>query len=172
VVDIELYYGDITQLELDALVNAANNHLWMGAGVAGAIKRAGGIEIEAEAVKRGPIPVGQAVVTGAGRLKAKYIIHAAVMGQDLATDAEKISQATRNSLIQADEMGIKSLSFPALGTGVGGFSLEECARIMIAEVLRFSAEKTGLKKVVFALFSEQSYRVFKQELYRQQAKLA
>jgi O-acetyl-ADP-ribose deacetylase (regulator of RNase III) len=172
VVEIELYCGDITQLELDALVNAANNHLWMGAGVAGAIKKAGGIEIEAEAVKKGPIPVGRAVVTGAGKLKVKHIIHAAVMGQDLTTDAEKISQATRNSLVRADELDIKSLAFPALGTGVGGFPLEECARVMIAEVLRFSAEKTGLKKVVFALFSEQSYRVFKQELDRQQAKPA
>jgi O-acetyl-ADP-ribose deacetylase (regulator of RNase III) len=171
-IEIELHCGDITQLELDALVNAANNHLWMGAGVAGAIKRAGGREIEAEAVKKGPIPVGQAVVTGAGRLKAKYVIHAAVMGPDLATDAEKIGQATRNSLIRADEMGITSLAFPALGTGVGGFSLEECARIMISEVLNYSARKTGLKKVVFALFDERSYRVFKQELDRQQAKPA
>ena len=81
VIEIELYRGDITQLELDALVNAANNRLWMGAGVAGAIKRAGGREIEAEAVSKGPIPVGQAVATGAGRLKARYVIHAAVMGQ-------------------------------------------------------------------------------------------
>jgi O-acetyl-ADP-ribose deacetylase (regulator of RNase III) len=160
VIEIEVYLGDITRLELDALVNAANNHLWMGAGVAGAIKRAGGIEIEAEAVKKGPIPVGEAVVTGAGRLKARYIIHAAVMGPDLATDAEKIRQATRNSLLRADEMGITSLAFPALGTGVGGFSLEECARIMISEVLNYSARKTGLKKVVFALLDERSYQIF------------
>ncbi len=169
-IEIEVYLGDITQLELDALVNAANNHLWMGAGVAGAIKRAGGSQIEAEAVKKGPIPVGQAVVTGAGRLKARYIIHAAVMGPDLATDAEKIRQATRNSLIRADELGIKSLAFPALGTGVGGFSLDKCARIMIGEVLKHSAGKTGLKKVVFALFNELAYRVFRQGLDKQSAK--
>jgi O-acetyl-ADP-ribose deacetylase (regulator of RNase III) len=172
VTDIELYKGDITRLELDALVNAANNHLWMGAGVAGAIKKAGGREIETEAVSKGPIPVGQAVATGAGRLKARYIIHAAVMGTDLATDAEKIRQSTRNSLIRADELGITSLAFPALGTGVGGFPIDECARIMITEVLNYSARKTGLRKVVFVLFSEQSYRVFKQELNRQQAKPA
>jgi O-acetyl-ADP-ribose deacetylase (regulator of RNase III) len=92
----------------------------MGGGVAGAIKRAGGQEIETEAVSKEPIAVGEAVVTGAGRLKAKYIIHAAVMGQDLTTDADKIRQTTRNSLIKADELGIKSLAFPALGTGVGG----------------------------------------------------
>jgi O-acetyl-ADP-ribose deacetylase (regulator of RNase III) len=172
VIEIEIYKGDITQLELDALVNAANNRLWMGGGVAGAIKHAGGGEIEAEAVSKGPIPVGQAVVTGAGRLKAGYIIHAAVMGQDLNTDAEKIRQATRNSLFKADEMGIKSLAFPALGTGVGGFQIKECARIMIAEVLKYSAKKTGLKKVVFALFDEQSYMIFKQELDKQLTKPA
>lgn len=171
-IEIELYRGDITQLELDALVNAANSRLWMGGGVAGALKRAGGKEIEAEAVSKGPIPVGQAVATGAGRLKARYIIHAAVMGPDLVTDAEKIRQATRNSLIRADEVGINSLAFPALGTGVGGFPLDECARIMIAEVLKYPAAKSGLKKVVFALFDEAAYQVFKQELDKQLAKPA
>ena len=171
-IEIELYRGDITQLELDALVNAANNRLWMGAGVAGAIKRAGGREIEAEAVSKGPIPVGQAVATGAGRLKARYVIHAAVMGQDLVTDAEKIRRATRNSLERADELGIENLAFPALGTGVGGFPLDECARIMIAEVLKYPAGKSGLKKVVFALFDEQSYMVFKRELDKQLTKPA
>jgi len=169
-IKIEIYKGDITRLGLDAMVNAANNQLWMGAGVAGAIKRAGGKEIEAEAVSKGPIPVGQALVTGAGKLKAKYIIHAAVMGQGLVTDAEKIRKATRNSLIRSDELGIESLAFPALGTGVGGFPLDECARIMITEVLKYSAEKTGLKKVVFALFDEQSYIIFKQELDKQLTK--
>ena len=126
-VKIEIIEGDITTVSADALVNAANNHLWMGAGVAGAIKKAGGREIEEEAVKKGPIPVGEVVVTGAGRLPVKYIIHAAVMGQDLQTGAEIIEQATRNSLRKADELGLKSIAFPALGTGVGGFSLEECA---------------------------------------------
>ena len=166
-VEIEVYHGDITQLELDALVNAANNHLWMGGGVAGALKRAGGNEIEDEAVKKGPIPVGEAVVTGAGRLKARYIIHAAVMGQDLKTDAEKIRQATRNSLLRGDELGIKSIAFPALGTGVGGFPLDECARIMISEVRQYSARKTGLERVVFALFDQQACQTFKQELDKQ-----
>ena len=164
---IEVYEGDITRLELDALVNAANNRLWMGSGVAGALKRAGGKEIEAEAVNKGPIPIGEAVATGAGKLKARYVIHAAVMGQDLQTDAEKIRQATRNSLLRADELGIKSIAFPALGTGVGGFSLSECARIMIGEVCQYSARKTGLERVVFALFGQLAYQAFKQELDRQ-----
>jgi len=166
-VKIEVYQGDITQLELDALVNAANNRLWMGGGVAGALKRVGGKEIEDEAVKKGPIPVGEAVVTGAGKLKARYIIHAAVMGQDLKTDAEKIRQATRNSLLRGDELGIKSLVFPALGTGVGGFPLDECARIMISEVRQYSAGETGLNRVVFALFDQPAGQVFKQELDKQ-----
>jgi len=166
-VKIEVYHGDITQLELDALVNAANNRLWMGGGVAGALKRVGGKEIEDEAVKKGPIPVGGTVVTGAGKLKAKYIIHAAVMGQDLKTDAEKIRQATRNSLLGGDELGIKSLAFPALGTGVGGFPPGECARIMISEVRQYSAGETGLNRVVFALFDQPACQVFKQELDKQ-----
>jgi len=166
-IKIEVYYGDITQLELDAVVNAANNRLWMGGGVAGALKRVGGKEIEAEAVTKGPIPIGEAVVTGAGKLKARYIIHAAVMGQDLETNAEKVRQATKNSLLRADELGIKSLAFPALGTGVGGFPRDECARIMIGEVRQFSAKKTGLDRVVFALYDEPAYQVFKQELNAQ-----
>jgi O-acetyl-ADP-ribose deacetylase (regulator of RNase III) len=161
-IKIEAYRGDITRLELDALVNAANNHLWMGGGVAGALKRVGGKEIEAEAVRKGPIPVGEAVATGSGKLKAKYIIHAAVMGQDLKTDAEKIRQATRNSLLRGDEFGIRSIAFPALGTGVGGFPLDECARIMINEVRQYPARK--LEKVVFILYDEPAYQAFKQEL--------
>ena len=166
-IEIEVRQGDITQLELEALVNAANNRLWMGGGVAGALKRAGGKEIEADAVKKGPIPIGEAVVTGAGKLKAKYIIHAAVMGQALQTDAEKLRQATRNSLLRGDELGIKSLAFPALGTGVGGFPLDECARIMIDEVRRYSAKKTGLEKVVLVLFDRSACQVFEQELDKQ-----
>lgn len=166
-IKIEVYYGDITQLKLDAVVNAANNRLWMGGGVAGALKRVGGKEIEAEAVTKGPIPIGEAVVTGAGKLKARYIIHAAVMGQELETDATKIRQATRNSLLRADELGIKSIAFPALGTGVGGFPRDECARIMISEVGNYSAKKTGLDRVVFALYDEPAYQVFKQELNAQ-----
>ncbi|MFC1993577.1 macro domain-containing protein [Chloroflexota bacterium] len=164
---IEVYHGDITQLELDALVNAANNHLWMGGGVAGALKRAGGNEIEDEAIKKGPIPVGEAVATGAGRLKARYVIHAAVMGQDLKTNAEKIRQATRNSLIIGDKLSIKSIAFPALGTGIGSFPLDECARIMIGEVRQYSTMKTGLERTVFALFDQQAYQTFRQELNKQ-----
>jgi len=164
---IEVREGDISRCEADALVNAANNHLWMGSGVAGALKRAGGREIEEEAIKKGPIPVGEAVATGAGRLKARYVIHAAVMGQDLRTDAVIIKKATENSLRRADELGCKSIAFPALGTGVGGFSLEECARLMIGVVREYAVRKIGLEKVIFVLYEDTAYRMFQEELDRE-----
>src|SRR5881397_572062 len=110
--DLDVVDGDITALEVDAIANAANNALWMGAGVAGAIKRAGGEEIEREAVALAPIQVGEAVATGAGRLKASHVVHAAVMGQDLQTSAEAISKATRRTLEVADDLGARSLALP------------------------------------------------------------
>jgi len=158
---IELIEGDLTGLEAEALVNAANNVLVMGGGVAGAIRRAGGREIEEEAVKKGPIPIGEAVATGAGRLRAKYIIHAAVMGMDFQTDAGKIRAATRNSLLRAEELGVKSIAFPALGTGVGRFPLDECARIMLGEVRKHLQGKTGLERVIFVLHGKEAYQAFK-----------
>ena len=158
--EISFARGDIAQQDAEAIVNAANNHLWMGAGVAGAIKRAGGQEIEREAVAKGPIPIGDAAVTGAGRLKARYVIHAAVMGRDLRTDADKIRQATQNSLRRADELALRSIAFPALGTGVGGFSLEECARIMLDVVQGHSTRSTSLERVVFVLYDEPAYQAF------------
>ncbi len=163
-IEIDVQQGDITRVEADALVNAANNHLWMGGGVAGALKREGGPEVEAEALAKGPVPVGEAAVTTAGRLPARYVIHAAVMGQDLRTDADKIRVATRNSLLRADELEIKTIVFPALGTGVGGFPLAECARIMVDEVIRYSGGETALEKVTFVLFDEPAFRAFRQEL--------
>ncbi len=158
--EIELYQGDITALNVDALVNAANNRLWMGGGVAGAIKAKGGKTIEEEAVRKGPIPVGEALVTGAGTLPAKYIIHAAVMGQDLHTDEEKVRAATLNSLKRAEEMKIGSLAFPALGTGVGRFSLYACAQIMIDVVVDFLQKTEVIEKVVFALYGQAPYQIF------------
>ncbi|KYK33848.1 MAG: Appr-1-p processing protein [Theionarchaea archaeon DG-70-1] len=155
---IKIVKGDIAEIEADVLVNAANNHLWMGAGVAGALKRAGGKRIEEEAVKKGPIPVGDAVETTAGNLKAKYVIHAAVMGQDLQTDESKVRNATRNSLKLADKLGVNSVAFPALGTGVGGFPLGRCAQVMLEEVATFSGSLT----VMFVLYSDESYKIFRE----------
>jgi O-acetyl-ADP-ribose deacetylase (regulator of RNase III) len=161
-IKIEIVKGDIAAMEADALVNAANNHLWMGAGVAGALKRRGGQHIEDEAVKKGPINVGEAVETQAGNLKAQYVIHAAVMGQDLQTDETKIRNATQSSLKLAEKLGLKSIAFPALGTGVGGFPLDRCAEVMLEEVRKYP----GSLKVIFVLYSEESYRIF-QKVYAQ-----
>src|SRR6266542_6416076 len=122
--ELEVREGDITAVEIDAIANAANNHLWMGSGVAGAIKRAGGDEIEREAVAKGPIEVGDAVATGAGRLPARWVIHGAAMGADLRTDEELVRRTTRRCLEVADELGARSLALPAFGTGVGGLPLE------------------------------------------------
>jgi O-acetyl-ADP-ribose deacetylase (regulator of RNase III) len=159
---LEVIEGDITALEVDAIANAANNHLWMGAGVAGAIKRAGGEEIEREAVARGPIAVGDAVATGAGRLKAKHVIHGAVMGQDLKTDADLIERTTRRCLEVADDLGAESLALPAFGTGVGGFPLDECASLMVRVVRDFEPE--SLARVVFAVFGADARAAFARAL--------
>ena len=161
---IEVIRGDITEQEVDAVVNAANDHLWMGAGVAGAIKRKGGIEIEKEAMSQGPIPVGQAVVTAAGKLSARYVIHAAVMGQDLVTSEEYIRSATLNSLRRAEELKLKSVAFPAFGTGVGGFPIDECARIMLDAAKDFSAKAEYPEEVRFVLFDKQSYEIWSAQL--------
>jgi len=167
VAKVELLKGDITGVETDAIVNAANNALWMGGGVAGAIKRAGGKEIEDEAVNRGPIPVGEALVTGAGTLKTRYVLHAAVMGTDLATDAGKIRTATKNSLLRAEELGLRSIAFPALGTGVGGFPYREAAEIMLDVVNDHLSGESGLDEVLFVLYDEEAFECFEQELRAQ-----
>jgi O-acetyl-ADP-ribose deacetylase len=159
---LEVFEGDITALEVDAIANAANNHLWMGAGVAGAIKRTGGDEIEREAVAKGPIDVGDAVATGAGRLKAKHVIHGAVMGQDLRTSGDLIARTTRRCLEVADELGCRSLALPAFGTGVGGFPLDECAQLMVAAVTEYEA--VTLERVVFAVFGDEARRAFESAL--------
>ena len=157
---LEVEEGDIAALEVDAVANAANDHLWMGAGVAGALKRAGGEEIELEAVAKGPIPLGSAVATGAGRLQAQHVIHGAVMGQDLQTNADLVSRTTRSCLEVADELGAQSLALPAFGTGVGGFPLDECARIMVSETRAY--EPQTLERVVFAVFGDEARRAFEE----------
>jgi O-acetyl-ADP-ribose deacetylase len=161
-VKLEVVEGDIAALEVDAVANAANDRLWMGAGVAGAIKRAGGETIEREAVAKGPIPVGTAVATGAGRLSAQYVLHGAVMSQDLRTNADLVARTTRSCLELADELGCRSLALPAFGTGVGGFPVEDCARVMIAETRAF--EPSALENVVFAVFGEDAEQVFRDAL--------
>jgi len=159
---LEVREGDIAKVEADAVANAANDHLWMGAGVAGALKRAGGEEIEQEALALGPISLGSAVATTAGRLPARWVIHGAVMGQDLRTDADLVGRTTRACLELADELGCGSLALPAFGTGVGGFPLAECARIMVNAARRF--EPRSLERVIFAVFGGDAYDTFSSEL--------
>jgi O-acetyl-ADP-ribose deacetylase len=163
-VDLEVIDGDITALDVDAIANAANNALWMGAGVAGAIKRAGGEEIEREAVAKGPIEVGDAVATGAGRLKARHVVHGAVMGQDLQTNADLVRRTTRRCLEVADELGARSLAVPAFGTGVGRFPLADCAEIMVSEATAF--EPQSLERVIFAVFGSEVRQAFETALER------
>ena len=155
---LEIADGDIAAEQTDAVVNAANNHFWMGAGVAGALKARGGASIEAEAMAQGPVDVGECVITSGGRLPARHVIHAAVMGQDLRTSAEIIDRATRNALALSDERGLTSLSLPAFGTGVGGFPLDECADIVIAAIRDRAAVATSLRLVRFVLFGQRAYR--------------
>ena len=159
---LEVREGDIATVEADAIANAANDRLWMGAGVAGALKRLGGDEIEREAMAIGGIPVGTAVATTAGRLQARWVIHGAVMGQDLRTDADLVQRTTRACLDVADELGCRSLALPAFGTGVGGFPLAACARIMIEEARIFPAQ--SLELAIFAVYGNEAYEAFSSEL--------
>jgi O-acetyl-ADP-ribose deacetylase (regulator of RNase III) len=161
---LDVVDSDITALDVDAIANAANNRLWMGAGVAGAIKRAGGEEIEREAVAKGPIEVGDAVATNAGRLSAQWVVHGAVMGQDLQTNADLVRRTTRRCLEVADELGAGSLALPAFGTGVGRFPLAECAEIMVGEAEAF--EPQALERVVFAVFGNEAREAFESALGR------
>jgi len=161
---IEIVQGDITDERTDAIVNAANNHLWMGAGVAGAIKRKGGENIEQEAVAQGPVSIGDAVLTSAGKLAVRHVIHAAVMGQDLHTDADAIAKAMRSALELAERKNFSSISFPALGTGVGGFSVFHCAKVMITEGVGFLMNSSSINLIRFVLFDKNSFGAFEEEL--------
>jgi len=161
---LSVVLADITEQASDAVVNAANNYLWMGAGVAGAIKAKGGVEIELEAMRLGPIEPGQAVTTTAGRLRARYCIHAAAMGQDLVTSAELIARAARSALAEAERLELDSVAFPALGTGVGGFPADACARLMIAAALSHSRDHAKPGSVSFVLRDEPAFRSFVEAL--------
>ncbi len=161
---IELRQGDITEMAADAIVNAANNDLVLGGGVAGAIRRKGGPSIQAECDGIGPIEVGGAAITGGGELKAGYVIHAASMRLGGRTTAESLRSSTRKSLMLADEKGLKTIAFPAIGTGVAGFAVDECARIMIDAVMEHLEGESSLEKVYFVLFDEGAFGAFKEYL--------
>jgi O-acetyl-ADP-ribose deacetylase (regulator of RNase III) len=157
---IELWNGDICDLDVDAIVNAANLSLWMGTGVAGAIKRAGGDEIEFAAVRQAPVALGAAVVTTGGRLTARNVIHAVSLDRDRRTSGALIEAAVRSAMARAREIGATSIAFPALGTGAGGFPLEEAARISIRTVREELPLSPSIGQVVFALRGAAAYRAF------------
>jgi O-acetyl-ADP-ribose deacetylase (regulator of RNase III)/ADP-ribose pyrophosphatase YjhB (NUDIX family) len=164
--EIKVMMGDITELEVDAVVNAANNELLMGGGVAAAIKKKGGRIIEEEAVKLGPIEIGQAVSTIAGNLNAKYVIHAVTMGMDFKTDETKIRSSCAASLKEAEKLKVSTVAFPALGCGVGGFPLLASAKIMAQEVFKHLREgKSVLKEIIFCLFNKQADEVFNKTIF-------
>ena len=157
---IELWNGDICDLEVDAIVNAANLSLWMATGVAGAIKRAGGDEIEFAAVRQAPVPLGEAIVTPAGRLAARAIIHAVSLDRDRRTSGPVIEAAVRSAMARARDINAISIAFPALGTGVGGFPLDEAARITVDTVRDELPRSPSVEHVVFALRGSAAYQAF------------
>jgi len=160
-ITVTIVEGDITVQDVEAIVNAANNMLWMGSGVAGAIRKRGGSAIEREAMAQGPIAKGESVVTSAGTLPMRCVIHAAVMGVTLRTNADLIGRATRSALGRARERHLSSIAFPALGTGVGGFPIGECANVMLQAVRDHVASgETPLREVRFVLFGREAYETF------------
>ena len=152
--------GDITDLEVDAIVNAANDDLVLGSGVAGAIRSKGGPRIQEECERIGAIHLGEAAVTTAGNLKAYYVIHAASMKPGGKTTSESLRNATRNSLLRAEEKGFKTIAFPAIGTGVAGFPMEECANVMVKEVLEHLKSRSSLEKISFVLCDDAALKTF------------
>ena len=161
---IEVLDIDITTLEVDAIANAANTELRHGGGVAGAISRAAGPEVQRESSRKAPIGLGEAVETTAGELPARWVIHAATMELGGPTSAELIRQATASTLRKADELGARSLALVAFGTGVGGFPLDEAARIEAEEVRRHLASDSGLERILFTVRGAEAVRAFEEAL--------
>ncbi len=167
---LELVQGDITEMQTDAIVNAANARLILGGGVAGAIRTKGGPKIQEECNKIRGTFVGGAVKTTGGDLKAKYVIHAVGPRAGEGDEDEKLKNATLNSLKLADEEGMKSISFPAISTGVFGFPIQRCAEIMLQTTIDYLKGQTDLEKVVFCLYGQASYEVFVNQLKQEISK--
>jgi O-acetyl-ADP-ribose deacetylase len=161
---IAISQGDLTEMDVDAIVNAANNDLQLGGGVAGAIRRKGGPEIQAECDQIGTIPVGGAAITTGGKLKARHVIHAASMQLGGRTSAHALRSSTAHSLRIASQSGLKSIAFPAVGTGIAGFPPRQCAEIMLRETEKHFEQPTSLEKVEFVLFDEQALKIFQDVL--------
>jgi len=161
---LELTQGDITDLETDAIVNAANTALTLGGGVAGAIRRKGGPKIQEECNRIGGTHVGGAVITTSGNLKAKYVIHAVGPRHGEEHEDAKLKDATLNSLILADKNNLKTIAFPAISTGIFGFPKDRCATIMLSTTIAYLEGPTKLEKVVFCLYDQNTFEIFKRTL--------
>ena len=157
---IEVSQGDLTEMDVDAIVNAANNDLQLGGGVAGAIRRKGGPRIQTECNEIGMIPLGGAAITSGGNLKARYVIHAASMQLGGRTSPHALRSSTAHSLRIAAQRGLKTIAFPAVGTGIAGFPLRECAEIMLSEAEKHLEGPTSLEKIRFVLFDKEALAVF------------
>ena len=169
---IVLTQGDLTEMDVDAIVNAANNDLQLGGGIAGAIRRKGGEAIQVECDAIGSIPVGGAAITSGGKLRARFVIHAASMQLGGKTDADSLRRSAAHSLRIANERGLKTIAFPAVGTGIAGFPLKECAEIMLREAAQHLREETSLETVYFVLFDEAAQGVFERAWRKIQAEAA
>ncbi len=157
---LELWNGDICVLEVDAIVNPASPSLWMSTGVGGALKRAGGDTIEFAAVRQGPISVGSAVATEAGALAARHVIHAVSLDRDHRSSSWAIATAIRSAMALARELGVSSIAFPALGTGLGGYPLADAAEITVRTLREEVVDETGIEHVILALRGTEAYRAF------------
>ncbi len=157
---IELWNGDICDLEVDAIVSPAATSLWMSTGTAGEIKRAGGDAIELAAIRQAPVSLGDAIVTPAGRLAAKVVIHAVSMERNRHTSGPALDRAARSAMARVRELGLSSVAFPALGTGVGGFPLDEAARIAVTAVRDELQRSPQVEHVIFALRGAAAYEAF------------
>ncbi|MBD3198198.1 MAG: O-acetyl-ADP-ribose deacetylase [Candidatus Lokiarchaeota archaeon] len=157
---IKLVQGDITEQDVDVIVNAANSQLVMGGGVAGAIRRKGGANIQKEASEKAPISVGEAVITNGGNLKANYVIHAVGPRMGEGNEDEKLKNATLSSLKVMDENNLQSIAFPAISTGIFGYPIEKCAKIMIQISKDYLSKETGIREVIFCLFTKSDFEIF------------
>jgi O-acetyl-ADP-ribose deacetylase len=157
---ITIEKGDITDKPVDAIVNPANTDLLLDAGIAGAILRKGGARIQEECERIGSIPLGEAVVTTAGNLRAFYVVHASVVEPGGQATADSIRNATHNTLLRTEGKAFKSLAFPALGTGEAGFPMEKCAEVMVREVLEHLKTRSSLETIYFVLFDDAARAVF------------
>jgi O-acetyl-ADP-ribose deacetylase (regulator of RNase III) len=157
---IVLLQGDLTEMDVDAVVNAANNDLQLGGGVAGAIRRKGGDQIQRECNDIGSIPVGGSAITSGGKLRPRFVIHAASMQLGGETTAHALRSSTAHSLRIAAEKGLRTIAFPAVGTGIAGFPIPECARIMLREVAEHLKKPTSIEKIYFVLFDAQALSEF------------